>query len=72
MRTVYIPAIEAHVTLGQYVKAVQTAIDNPKAEFKHGLTCWWACKGIDIQAQFMQGVHDRINQGIPYSKRGIA
>ena len=70
MRIIYIPATEQSVSLGQYVKAVQTAIDHPNAEFKHGLTCWWPCKGKDIQAQFMAGVHDRINQGIPYSKRG--
>jgi hypothetical protein len=70
MRTIYLPAIERKVTIEQYVKAVQSAIQNPCAEFKHGLTCWWPCKGVEIQAQFLQGVHDRINQGIPYSQRG--
>ena len=70
MSTIYIPAIEKHVTLGQYVKAVKLAIDNPKSEFKHGLTCWWPCKGADIQAQFLEGVQERISQGIPYIQRG--
>ena len=71
MRTIYMPAINRSVTLGQYCKAVKLAKDNPDAEFKHGLTCWYSCKGKDIVKQFLQGVHDRINQGISYSQRGI-
>lgn len=70
-RTIYLPAIERSVTLGQYVKAIKMAKDNLEAEFKHGLTCWWPCKGKDIMRQFRNGIMDRINQAIPYSQRGL-
>ena len=48
---------------------LKLAIANPDAEFKHGLTCWWSCRGRDIRKQFVDGVHDRINQAIPYVTR---
>ena len=70
-RTIYLSAIEKHVTLGQYVKAVKMAKSNLDQEFKHGLTCWWSCTGRDIMQQFREGIMDRINQRIPYSQRGI-
>lgn len=72
MRTIYLPAIERHVTLRQYIDAVKLAKSNPNTEFKHGLTCWYSCKGKDIVRQFLSGIEDRINQGIPYSQRGVA
>lgn len=68
--TVGLPAVDKVVPLDAYVRAVKTAIANPQQEFKHGLTCWWPCTGAAIQAQFLAGVHDRINQGIPYTERG--
>jgi len=71
MRVIHIAAIGRDVSIGQYVKAVKTAIANPNTEFKHGLTCWWACTGKDIRRQFLDGVMDRINQNIPYIKRGF-
>lgn len=67
--TISLPAINRQVTLGQYVQAVKTAKANPDKEFKHGLTCWWPVTGREIVQQFMEGVQDRINQAIPYSKR---
>jgi hypothetical protein len=70
-RTVYLPAIEKTVTLRQYVAAVKLAKANPDQEFKHGLTCWWPCSGREIVAQFWRGVEDRINQAVPYMRRGI-
>lgn len=70
MRTIYCPGSDRWVPIGAYVRAIKTAIANPNEEFKRGLTCWWPCTGAAIQAQFMAGVHDRINQGIPYSERG--
>lgn len=70
MRTITLPATGRAVTLGQYVRAVKIAKANPDAEFKEGLTCWWPCTGKDIVRQFLAGVEDRINQGIPYSQRG--
>lgn len=69
-RYIYLPAVEKRVPLGAYVKGIKTAIANPEAEFKHGLTCWWSCTGAEIRKQFRRGMHDRINQGIPYHKRG--
>ena len=69
-RTVYIAAIDRHVSLWNYVNAIKKAKANPEAEFKHGLTCWWPCTGAEIMKQFFDGVQDRINQGIPYMKRG--
>lgn len=70
MRTIYLPAIGQSVTIGQYVKAVNFAKANPDHEFKHGFTCWWPCTGREIIRQFLDGVHERINEGIPYIKRG--
>lgn len=70
MRTIYLPALERHVTLGAYVRAVKLAKSNPAAEFRHGLTCWWPCTGADIVRQFREGIHDRINQGVRYVDRG--
>ncbi len=71
-RTIYLPAIEKHVTLGQYVKAIKLAKANPNAEFKHGLTCWWSCTGREIMHQFRNGVEDRINEMIPRIARGTS
>lgn len=69
MRTIYLPAIERSVPLGQYIKAVKLAKANPDARFKHGLTCWYSCTGADVVKQFFAGVTDRINQAIPYVDR---
>ena len=70
-RTVYLPAIDRRVTIGQYVKAIKLAKANPDAEFKQGLTCWWPVTGREIMRQFMDGVQDRITAGISYSARGM-
>jgi len=70
MRTIHITAIGQNVSIGQYIKAVKTAIANPDMEFKHGFTCWWSCTGKDIRTQFLDGLMDRINQSIPYIERG--
>jgi hypothetical protein len=56
--------------VGDLVKSVKMAKKNPDAKFQHGLTCWWPCTGAAIVRQFRQGMHDRINQGIPYYLRG--
>ncbi len=71
MRAIHIAAIGRDVSIGQYVKAVKTTIANPDTEFKHGLTCWWACTGKDIRRQFLDGLMDRINQNVPYVERGF-
>lgn len=70
-RYIYLPAIERRISIGQYVKAVKTAKQNPEEKFMEGLTTWWPTKGKEIVSQFLAGVHDRINQGIPAIKRGI-
>lgn len=71
MRTIYLPAIERSVSLRSYLQAVRLAKSKPDATFKHGLTCWYSCTGSDIMCQFRQGMHDRINQAIPYTTRGM-
>ena len=70
-RFITIPAIDAQVTIGQYVQAIKAAKANLDREFKHGLTCWWPCTGAQIVKQYREGLHDRINQSIPYIERGI-
>jgi len=70
MRTIYLPAIERSVSLGAYLQAIRLAKSKPDATFNHGLTCWYSCTGADIMRQFRQGMHDRINQAIPYCERG--
>jgi hypothetical protein len=70
-RYVTLPAIDKRVPLGAYIKAIKTAKANPTAEFKTGLTTWWPTTGAEIMEQFMAGVTDRINQGVPYNKRGV-
>lgn len=70
-RTVDLPAIGKSVTLGVYVAAIRSAKANPDTTFKHGLTAWWPCTGREIMQQFCAGMHDRINQRVPYRLRGI-
>lgn len=69
-RTIYLAAIGRRVTLAVYLRGVRLAKANPEREFKHGLTCWWPCAGRDIVRQFLDGINDRINQGVPYVQRG--
>ena len=70
VRTVYLPAISKRVSLAAYIRAVKLALANPDRTFSHGLTCWWSCTGAEIADQFREGMHDRINQSIPYIRRG--
>lgn len=72
IRTIYLPALERSVTLGAYLKAVRMAKANPEVEFRTGLTCWTPCTGREVMRQFMRGVHDRINQRVPYIERGLS
>ena len=69
-RTINLPAINRSVTLAAYVQAIRLAKANPETTFKHGLTAWWPCTGQEIMRQFRAGMHDRINQRIPYHLRG--
>lgn len=70
VRTIYLPAIERRITLGQYVAVVKMAKANPDREFKCGLTTWWPTTGREIVRQFNRAVHDRVNQGVSYVERG--
>jgi hypothetical protein len=69
-RVVLVVANDKVVSLGQYVRAIKQAKAHPTARFDQGLSCWWPCTGEDIMKQFMDGVHERINDGIPYIDRG--
>ena len=70
-RTIYLPALERTVTLGQYVRAVRLAKANMDREFTHGLTTWWPTMGAVIAKQFRDGLHQRISAGVPYYRRGL-
>jgi hypothetical protein len=70
MRTIYLPAIDERVSLAAYVAGVKQSKANPSVTFTHGLTCWWPCTGEEIIRRFCEGIHDRINQAVPYSRRG--
>lgn len=69
-RTIHLPALDRTVTLAAYLTAIKFAKANPAQEFKSGLASWWPCTGQEIMNEFMKGVHDRINQRIPYHQRG--
>lgn len=69
-RIVNLPAINRSVTLAAYVQAIKLAKANPDMTFKQGLTAWWPCTGREIMHQFRSGMHDRINQRVPYRLRG--
>ena len=68
---IYLPAIEKHVTLKQYIEGIKLAKLNPDSIFKHSLTCWWPCTGTEIMKQFREGIQERINQCIPYILRDM-
>lgn len=63
MQYITLTAVSKRVTVSAYVKAVKVARANPTAEFKHGLTTWWPTTGAEIMKQFLEGIHDRINNG---------
>jgi hypothetical protein len=69
-RTIYLPAIGRRVPLAVYIAGINNAKAHPDQTFKHGLTTWWPTSGREILAQFRDGVQDRINQAIPYHRRG--
>jgi hypothetical protein len=71
MRTIRLPAIDRTVSLTAYIKAVKLAKAHPEATFKTGLTTWWPTTGAGVIRQFPAGMADRINQGVPYSQRGL-
>lgn len=66
----YVTVLGKAIPLGAYVKGVKAAIANPDAEFKTGLTSWWPTSGAQVRRQFMEGIMDRINEGISYNERG--
>jgi len=71
-RRIYISAIDRWVSLGNYVRSIKKVKANPLDRvYEHGLTCWWRCTGKDIMEQFRKGMMERINEAIPYIKRGV-
>lgn len=71
-RTVYLAAQNRHIYLSTYLNAVRIAKRHPDHTFDCGLTTWWPVTGAEVVQQFRRGIHDRINQGISYSQRGVA
>lgn len=73
MRAIYCPGAPAGrrwVPLRVYVDAVRRAKANPEVEFRHGLSSWWPTRGRDVVRQFRRGMHERINEAVPYMSRG--
>lgn len=50
------------IPMGIYVRGVKLAIANPDMKFSEGLTSWWSTTGKEIREQFLESIHDRINQ----------
>jgi hypothetical protein len=50
---------------------IALCIHEPKTLMKCGLTTWWPTAASEIREQFREGMHDRINQAIPVTLRGI-
>ena len=71
MRYITLPATNKRVPLGIYVQGMKLAKANPDKEFKHGLTTWWPTTGAEIMRQFLTGIHHRINDAVPYIRRGL-
>lgn len=71
MRYITLPAVNKQIPLGIYVQGVRAAKANPSKEFKHGLTTWWPTTGAEIMRQFLASVHHRINDAVPYTRRGL-
>ena len=71
-RMIYIAGGGKWVTIRQYVAAIKKVKTLPlDTMFPYGLTSWWPTTGAEVLRQFMAGVHARINDGIPYSQRGL-
>jgi len=71
MRVITLPALHnKQIPLGVYVEGVKRAKRHPGATFPHGLTTWWPTTGAEILRQFRRGMHERINDRIPYMERG--
>lgn len=58
------------VTVGSYVRVVRAAISNPQANFKRGIDDNWPATGVEIVRDFRAGMIERINDAVPYYKRG--
>jgi len=59
------------VSLQKYIAGVKYAKAHPEQTFPSGLTCWYSCTGAAILKQFKEGMHRRITEGVPYSRRGM-
>ncbi len=70
MRTVFLPALNRTVSLAAYLTAVRDAKAHPATTYAHGLTTWWPTTGAEIRRQFLRGLMERINAGVPYLQRG--
>jgi hypothetical protein len=67
---VFVVTARGRMTLGNYVAFVKRAIAYPNASCWGGLKTEGPTTGRDIRWEFLEGVHDRINQAVPYRLRG--
>jgi hypothetical protein len=76
VRAIYCPGVhdprKRWVPLRVYIAGVRLAKANPTAWFPHGLTSEGPTTGAEIVSQFWHGVEDRINQAVPYLRRGAS
>lgn len=54
-------ATNKKISLGQYVKAVKMALNNPEMTFNHSLSNWYPCPGSTIIKEFRFALNNRIN-----------
>jgi hypothetical protein len=59
------------VSLRSYLAAVRKAKANPAAVFDRGLAGWGRTSGAEVVREFRDGMHDRISQAVPVTRRGI-
>jgi len=61
INTIFLPATHKHITVSNYVKAYYKVRQCPEATFPHGLNSWYSKTGKEIQKEYTEALHDRIN-----------
>jgi hypothetical protein len=64
MKTIYLPATHKYITVSQYVSAYYKVRKYPEAIFPHGLNSWYSKTGKEIQKEYTDAIHERINERV--------
>ena len=68
-RLIYCPGPDKWLTIGQYLSVIRKVKSMPLDTHYPQTFCSWAGgTGHKIMREFMDGIQDRINRNIPYSK----